>query len=421
MDFFYCDHCVNNYNTKDGFIGPHVNISKLTITNSVAIGNMGANWKWGGGDDRVNTTNFRHNLTVNNCTRMSQPMEGVPSTYNQYLSAYCRAGGNGLASVIPIGSTWNIESSTFITAQQIAWLVECPAGDATCPSTINSRNNVFVGYTNPNNPYGPTNVPALYYFGPGIVLNTANNDEFGMRWGDCPEQGRRSKVKSNAERPSKEKGGHPKDGSSADVLCVDPLLTDQPKPGWSNESALDVFNPFVAGNAFYPTAASPVNGAGMVYPGIPATDYYGVAQTTPPVIGGVVASGGTPPIPPQPSTCHITVRMPPVVAPSGRSSSPEWTTVGQEGQTLTLPVGTLVRYGNVPNNAWSVTFLSPAPPFVVSNDLVGDPAQGFEKVLQSTPTPSPAPPDTICYPVPSTAAFTLTPKGDVVITITPNP
>ena len=259
---FTCNYCVDDYNTKDGFIGPHIAIPQLTITNSVAIGNMGSNWKWGGEDGVVNTTTFQNNLTVNNCVRMSQPMSGVPSTYNTYLTGFCRAGGNGMASVIPIGSTWNIQNNTFITAQQIALYVACAGSDTSCPSTINSTNNVFLGYVDPNSPYGPGITPTLYYFSSGIVLNTSHNEEFGMQLGTCPS-------------------------TANGVICSDPLLVNEPAQPWpGQESGLDVFDPFVTGNSFHPSSSSPLLGAGIQIPGL-TTDYYNVARPDPPGIGAV--------------------------------------------------------------------------------------------------------------------------------------
>jgi len=259
---FTCNYCVDDYNTKDGFIGPHVETANITITNSVAIGNMGANWKWGGDDSVVNTTLFENNLTVNNCSRMSQPITGAPSTFNQYLTGFCRAGGNGMASVIPIGSTWNLINNTFISAQQIALYVACNGADTTCPSTINSINNVFLGYTDPSNPYG-INVPTTYYLGAGIVLNTSHNDEFGMQDGTCPS-------------------------TSNGMICSDPMLLNEPAQPWpGKESDLDVFDPFVTGNSFHPSNSSPLLGAGIQVPGLMSTDYYDVARPTPPDVGGV--------------------------------------------------------------------------------------------------------------------------------------
>jgi len=257
---FTCNYCVDDYNTKDGFIGPHVETANIIITNSVAIGNMGSNWKWGGDDSVVNTTTFENNLSVFNCTRMSQPMTGVPATYNQYLTGFCRAGGNGMASVIPIGSTWNLINNTFISAQQIALYIACNGADATCPSTVNSTNNLFLGYTDPNNPYGAGNAPDLYYLSPGIVLNASHNLEYGMKGGSCPS-------------------------TTNSMLCEDPLLQNEPVQPWPGEEAdLDGFNPFITPNSFTPSATSPLLGAGISIPGL-VTDYTGALYSVPPSIG----------------------------------------------------------------------------------------------------------------------------------------
>ncbi|MGC9198963.1 MAG: putative Ig domain-containing protein [Acidobacteriaceae bacterium] len=280
LSSFYCNHCVDDYNTKDGFIGPHISIPQLTIINSVAIGNMGSNWKWGGTDGIVNTTTFQNNLTVNNCSRMSQPMDGVPSTYNMYLSNFCRAGGSGMASVIPIGSTWNLQNNTFISADTIALYVACSGADTNCPATINSTNNVFLGY---QDPWGSSDsrTPSVYYFSAGgngdepetgITLNVSHNIEYGMTSGSCT--------------------GESYPGTSTGVLCEDPLLVNEPAQPWpGGEADLDVFNPFAANNSFYPLPNSQIIGAGVAISGL-TDDYYGVPYTNPPNMGGVASSEG---------------------------------------------------------------------------------------------------------------------------------
>jgi hypothetical protein len=280
MSSFTCNYCVSMYNTKDGFIGPHIAIPTLTITNSVEIGNEGSNWKWGGEDGVPMTLTFTNNLTVNNCLRMSAPITGAPANYNQFLGDFCRAGGNGMALEMPTGSTWNISNNTFVSADSIAMYVACSnVADTTCPATINATNNVFLGYTDPTYPVSVTTT--LYYFcnynattctngngsqPPDIALNPSHNSEFGMRSGSgtCPT-------------------------SSYGMICTDPKLLNEPAQPWPGaEGDLDVFDPFVAGNSFYPTSTSPLLGAGTTYSGIPSTDYYGVPTTSPdPVVGAV--------------------------------------------------------------------------------------------------------------------------------------
>ena len=123
LDVFTCDHCVMEYNTKDAFIGPHAQVGALTITNSVSIGNMGAQWKWG------STLNanvlLENNLTVMNCTRMSATLPGAVQNFNQstglggsYLTNFCRAGGDGIAFLTRAGSTNHFYGNTIIAGNR---------------------------------------------------------------------------------------------------------------------------------------------------------------------------------------------------------------------------------------------------------------------------------------------------------------
>jgi hypothetical protein len=261
MDFMTCDHCVSDYNTKDGFIGPHTAITALTITNSESIGNMGQDWKWGG-NTVPTTVTFTNNLTVGNCSRLRQPMPGAPSNYNQYLVGFCRASGMMFAGVIPSGSTWTIANNSFVTYQPTVFVIACPGptGAGTCPSTVNFTDNIFLGYLDPNMVGYNREAPGLYYTAAGgalgINLVTSHNIEFGVRNGDCPTGG-------------------------AGNICLDPLLVGEPAPGTiPAESTLDNFN-------FHLTSNSPAVGAGATYTGLPSTDYYGTPTPNPPVIGAV--------------------------------------------------------------------------------------------------------------------------------------
>ncbi len=256
LDTMYCNHCDNLYNTKDGFIGPHTWVTNLTITNSTSIGNMGQDWKWGG-NTVPTTVNFTNNRTIGNCNRMSQPLPGAPSNYNQYLSGFCRAAGNLFGVVVPSGSTWTIGNNTTITYQPTTFDLSCPAGLSPCPSTIKITDNIFLGYDNPSNPYGPL-TPAMYYIeDPSINVVSSYNVEFGMRNGDCsPPQGTGN-------------------------ICSDPLLIGEPAQGTiPPESTLDNFN-------FSPASGSPTIGAGTTYSGMPALDFNGVSRSASPTLGAI--------------------------------------------------------------------------------------------------------------------------------------
>ena len=259
LDSFICDHCVSDYNTKDAFIGPHTWTTTLTITNSESIGNMGQDWKWGG-NSVPTTVTFTNNLTVGNCNRLSQPMPGAPSNYNQYLSGFCRASGMMFAGVIPSGSTWTIANNSFVTYQPTAFVIACPGptGAGTCPSTVNFTDNIFLGYLNPSQPSYNGQATGLYYkVGTvGVNLVTSHNVEFGVRNGDCPNGGTGN-------------------------ICLDPQFVGEPaNRTLPAESTLDNFN-------FHLESGSPAIGAGATYSALPSTDHFGTATSNPPVVGAV--------------------------------------------------------------------------------------------------------------------------------------
>ena len=287
LSSFICDHCALLYNTKDGFIGPHTQIDTLRITNSVAMGNMGAQWKWAG---NINSTIlFQNNLTVTNCIRMAETVPGAAQNFNQstglagsYLSNFCRAGGAGFANVERAGEVNNYYGNTIVAAGNIVFQENCGYysignvfnSEFNCGSTINTvKDNNFLGYTDPNPILG---VPSALYCAlssnstcnlisdGGVQFTGFNNNEFGLKPGTTDPCGKNG------------------------ITCVNPLLISQPAVPWpGSETALDGFNPYAgSGNSFYPTPSSPLLGAGVAIPGL-TTDYYGTPTTNPPVVGAV--------------------------------------------------------------------------------------------------------------------------------------
>ena len=103
-------------------------------------------------------------------------------------------------------------------------------------------------------PYPNTGqAPGLYYMDGTVVLSSANNIEYGVRNGDA---------------------------CSGSILCIDPLLVNEPAQGAvPPETTLDNFN-------FHPAVNSPAIGAGIAIPGL-TTDYYGAKRPNPPTIGAV--------------------------------------------------------------------------------------------------------------------------------------
>src|ERR1035437_8440727 len=178
LDSFVCNHCQMLYNTKDGFIGPHTWTTNLVIENSESIGNMGQQWKWGGNKVPTNTT-FINNLTIGNCARMSQPLPGAPSTYNKYLSGFCRAAGDVFAFPTPKNSHLLIANNTVVAYSATVFDLAC-APENTCGSTaFTFTNNIFLGYY-----LKGAEPPGLFYpEDHSVKVTGSHNIEYGNRSG----------------------------------------------------------------------------------------------------------------------------------------------------------------------------------------------------------------------------------------------
>lgn len=268
LQSFTCDHCTTNFNTKDGMIGPHTFLANLSYTNSSWTGNMGQQWKW---NSQTNSTAQMLNNVVNaNCYRMSQPITGWPSSFNHYLTLYCRANADVASYSSAPGSSVLIANNTFTTYEkQIFDLGATTTGQCGTATQI-FENNLFWGVTVATNyfPGASGSAPAVYFLSDGTCTYTPSyNLEFGVRNGSCP-------------------------GST--FVCTDPLLNGEPAPGGiPPESAMDVFAPISPG--FQPSSSSPAIHAGITYTGQLGYDFYGTPLTRPPWIGAV-APPFTPPV-----------------------------------------------------------------------------------------------------------------------------
>jgi hypothetical protein len=253
---FTCNHCQQFYNTKDGFIGPHTQVTTLLVENSYSYGNMGQQWKWN------NTTNasttFVNNLTIGNCGRMSEMLPGAAQSFGlssglngAYLSDYCRAAGDTFSFSTQANSTILVANNTVVSASNTIFDLNCgPAGGGagTCGSTsFLFKDNIYLGYS----PYGTA--PGLYYISDSSdVITSTNNVEYGVRSSD---------------------------NCGGTIICSSPLLVNQPSQTWADQTQLDNFN-------FNLSSSSPAIGVGVAVSGI-TTDYNGVTRANPPGLGAV--------------------------------------------------------------------------------------------------------------------------------------
>jgi hypothetical protein len=270
IDSVTCLYCNMLYNTKDGFIGPHPSATTVDIENSTFIGNMGQDIKFitaiGG------TAKVLNNEVIGNCSRFSDPsnpIPGAPQVYGlasglggAYLSDYCRAGGNAVASNVQSGATWTFAGNTWVSNNygSYHWFISCgPAyklNDGSCgTATINVTDNIFLGYYNSPGTSGPQ----VYGVGDSsIVFTPSHNDNFGNTG-----------------------GGPPCSGSGN--ICTTPGLVGQPiQQAWTNQSFLDGFN-------IYPGVGSQCIHTGVAVSGM-TTDYYGVTRPASPTIGAAEPS-----------------------------------------------------------------------------------------------------------------------------------
>ncbi|WP_263366338.1 hypothetical protein [Edaphobacter bradus] len=221
---FSCDHCIFRYNTQDGFDLLHTSGSVISIRNSTSYGNMGQQWKMGA----MKSVLFQNNITVNNCSRMSAPFDGSPSTYHRYLSLFCRAGGDGITFRISNGSKYIFQNNSFAGYGATSYDIACWER---CDNVgIIFQNNLNIGYKNPTT----GNVPGVFYLDNVQVNPFASLDHnifFNMRI--CPP--------------------------GISQRCSDPKIAKMPL--WNGEASLDDID-------FHLTPASPARGGGVAPVGI---------------------------------------------------------------------------------------------------------------------------------------------------------
>ena len=179
---FTCNHCIFRYNTQDGFDLLHVYGSTIVVTNSDSYGNMGQQYKLGA----MQNVTFYNNLDVADCNRMSAPIAGAPSNYNEYLTLFCRAFDNFAISLKP-GGNLDFENNTVIGGADTTFDMECGSSDCST-STIKFKNNAILTFQDPN--FNGGAAPGNFYWGPGTgpgeFTDRSNNLFYGLRNSECP-------------------------------------------------------------------------------------------------------------------------------------------------------------------------------------------------------------------------------------------
>lgn len=267
----HMDHDIFRYNTQDGEDFGHVDTGTFTfaLSDSASYGNMGGQYKWGPAFSSVTVEN---NLALGNCFRMSAAITGVPSTYNQNLSDFCRA-EDAVSFVAYNGNTSTIANNTFVSYSPTTIDMQCGSqnGVQTCANTtFNFTNNIFRGYDNPTtySDGGQVGGPGLYCGGgcngsTALIgtINRLNNNYYGFR---------NSCVANQLSYASK--------GTAAQETCTDPSFVGE-LPSFTTEAALDNYN-------FTLSPGSPLLAAGASVSGLTA-DYDSNTYKNPPSVGAL--------------------------------------------------------------------------------------------------------------------------------------
>lgn len=224
------DHSIFRYNTQDGLDLGHIDrgTCSLTVTNSSAYGNSGGALKWGANE---NPAVLENNTVVANCTRLSAPMTGQPSTYNQHLGDFCRA-GDAISFNFRQGGTATLINNTVVTYAPVSFDISCWDKGGCSDSRLVFRNNIVLGYDNPATYSlgGKQGGPGGFYFQQRIgYIERSNNLFYRIQGIRCPT-------------------GHPGE------LCTDPKFVNQPR--FSGEQDLDHFD-------FHLSGTSPALRSGM--------------------------------------------------------------------------------------------------------------------------------------------------------------
>ncbi len=139
------DDGVASYNTQDGLDALHIEGagSSMTVTHTLAYGNMGQQIKVGG-----SSGNIIDNQIVTNCNAMRQRIPGTPEGYNTRLSDFCRAADAGVAIEVNNNMPLRFDGNTIYTASITTIEIDCSGTSCDSAAKIDFRNNTFIGFKN---------------------------------------------------------------------------------------------------------------------------------------------------------------------------------------------------------------------------------------------------------------------------------
>jgi hypothetical protein len=251
------------YNTQDGFDLLHLEGggSRLTITNSLAYGNMGQQLKVGA------ASTARNNLLIGNCNALRQSIPGTPAGYNSRLSDFCRAADVAVRINVQDSAPTYFQLNTLYSANTIGLEVNCSA-KTTCTSlsTLVYQDNIFFGFLNNVADGYPSNWPYTGNYADPVYLDVPSISELFSNAGSAFSYNVTYHPKSYWTCPNTK-------DDETNGICEDPQLTDET---WHTYGYGDMA----------PVSGSRVIKAGTAIPGV-TVDYTGNTRPDPPSIGAL--------------------------------------------------------------------------------------------------------------------------------------
>lgn len=253
------DQGTASYNTQDGLDALHLTGtgSSMTVTRTLAYGNMGQQIKVGGASGAA-----INNVIVTNCNAMRQAIPGTPTGYNSRLTDFCRAADTGIAMSVGKGSTLTFDFNTVYSASATAVEVDCDMTAGACDSTslVDFRNNIFMGFLN-NAADGYPDGGTGDYSGP-IYSSVSPN----------PFTNPGSLYSNNLTYHAKSSSTCPAPGETNALCGMDPNLTDE------------TWHLYGYGNMAPALSIDLLKALGSLIPSV-LTDYTGATRGNPPGIG----------------------------------------------------------------------------------------------------------------------------------------
>jgi hypothetical protein len=138
------DEGTTSYNTQDGLDALHISGpgSSMTVTHSLAFGNMGQQIKVGGA-----AATIIGNTIVGNCKALSEAIPGTPPRFNAQLSLYCRAGDTAVLINVSDTKPAIFQGNTIYSNNHIALQVGY-SSTPTASAAIKYDDNIFIGFPN---------------------------------------------------------------------------------------------------------------------------------------------------------------------------------------------------------------------------------------------------------------------------------